>query len=73
MQLSQLKIGEEALIEEVAYSNVYLKLLDMGCIPGERILVMFEAPLGDPIAVKVSGYVLSMRKAEAGSIKVRKL
>ena len=66
-------IGEEALIEVVEPGPVHLKLLDMGCVPGEKISIIFKAPLGDPIAVKVSGYVLSMRNKEASSIKVRKL
>jgi ferrous iron transport protein A len=40
----------------------------MGCLPGEKITVSRVAPLGDPIAVTVSGYQLSLRKREASTI-----
>lgn len=42
----------------------------MGCIPEEEISVELTAPLGDPIAIKVAGYQLSLRKDEADSILV---
>lgn len=73
MHLSELKIGEVAIIEKIELSNAQHKLMNMGCVPGERIQILFSAPLGDPIAVKVSGYTLSMRKAEASAIKVKML
>lgn len=47
-----------------------LKLLEMGCLPGTQVTMTHIAPFGDPIAVKVSGYVLSMRKDEAATIIV---
>ena len=40
----------------------------MGCLPGEEISVARIAPLGDPIAVNVSGYQLSLRRFEASTI-----
>ena len=42
----------------------------MGIIPDEEISVELTAPLGDPIAVNVAGYQLSLRKDEASSIMV---
>lgn len=42
----------------------------MGIIPDEEISVELTAPLGDPIAVNVAGYQLSLRKDEACSIMV---
>jgi len=44
--------------------------LEMGCTPGEVIEIDRIAPLGDPIAVLVSGYLLSLRKADAATIMV---
>jgi len=44
--------------------------MEMGCIPGEEIIVDAVAPLGDPISVHVAGYQLSMRKEEAANIWV---
>ena len=43
----------------------------MGCLPGEKIKLCNIAPFGDPIAIEVSGYVLSLRKQEAATIVVK--
>ncbi len=45
-----------------------IKLMEMGCLPGESIVVERIAPLGDPMAITVSGYSLSLRKHEASTI-----
>ena len=47
--------------------------MEMGCLPGEKIHIERKAPLGDPIAISISGYVLSMRKAEAETILVNEI
>lgn len=70
MNLSQLKIGQRATIESFTDSDMSLKLLEMGCIPGEEVELKLIAPLGCPIAISVSGYILSMRKSEASSVIV---
>jgi Fe2+ transport system protein FeoA len=44
--------------------------MEMGCVPGENILVDQVAPFGDPISIKVSGYSLSLRLNEAEDIEV---
>jgi ferrous iron transport protein A len=44
--------------------------MEMGCVPGERILMEQIAPLGDPISVNVAGYHLSLRLNEAEHILV---
>jgi ferrous iron transport protein A len=69
--LSDLKPGQEAVIDSFTDHELSLKLLEMGCIPGEMILVTRIAPLGDPMAIWVSGYQLSLRKDEAATVKVR--
>lgn len=68
--LAELKKGETAVIESLAETELSLKLMEMGCIPGETVSLEKIAPLGDPIAVFVSGYLLSLRKAEASTVKV---
>ncbi len=69
--LSEVKLGQKALVESFTDYEISLKLLEMGCIPGETVEVIRVAPLGDPIAIAVSGYMLSLRKDEASSIRVR--
>ena len=66
--LSQLKIGQSAIIDSFTDKNLALKSLEMGCTPGEIVKLDRVAPLGDPIAINVSGYVLSLRKAEASTV-----
>ena len=53
-------------------SELELKLMEMGCLPGEEIVVEQIAPLGDPISVRIAGYSLSLRKNEARQILVTK-
>ena len=69
--LSELKRGQEALVDSFTDYELSLKLLEMGMIPGEKIRVTRVAPLGDPIAVWVFGYQLSLRKDEAATVKVK--
>ncbi len=69
--LSELKSGQEAVIDSFTDYELSLKLLEMGCIPGETIMVTRIAPLGDPMAIWVSGYQLSLRKDEAATVRVR--
>jgi ferrous iron transport protein A len=69
--LSELRPGETGIIDSFTDYELSLKLLEMGCIPGETVEVIRIAPLGDPIAIDVSGYVLSLRKNEARTIRVR--
>ena len=42
----------------------------MGCVPGEPVMVQMIAPLGDPIAIQIAGYNLSIRKKDADNILV---
>jgi ferrous iron transport protein A len=68
MRLSQLEVGETGIVKEFTDLEMSVKLMEMGCLPGERITVSRIAPLGDPIAIHVSGYQLSLRKQEASTI-----
>jgi ferrous iron transport protein A len=69
-KLSQLKIGESGVIDSFTDKEMSLKLLEMGCTPGELVTLDKIAPMGDPIAIKVSGYLLSLRKEEASTVLV---
>ncbi len=66
--LDQLKIGESAVIKSFSQRDLALKFMEMGCLPGEKIILKKIAPMGDPIAIEVSGYELSMRKKEASTV-----
>jgi len=68
--LADLKVGESGNIKEIKESQITTKLLDMGCLPGEKVSVRYFAPTGDPICVRVSGYDLVLRLEEAGTIEL---
>jgi ferrous iron transport protein A len=70
MKLTELKPGQKAIIRHFDNNDMSIKLLEMGCIPGEEILLEQIAPLGDPISVSISGYSLSLRLTEAEGIIV---
>ena len=69
--LDKLKIGQTALIQEFTDTLLSLKLIEMGCLPGESVKLSNIAPFGDPIAIEVSGYLLSLRKQEASTVIVK--
>lgn len=69
--LDTLKIGQSAIIQSFNDVFLSLKLTEMGCLPGERITVSQIAPLGDPMAIEIDGYLLSLRKQEASTVVVK--
>lgn len=70
MKLSKVNVGVEMTIKEISNDEIFLKLMEMGIIPGEKITVEKIAPLGDPISVTVAGYHLSLRLNEADKVIV---
>lgn len=66
--LADLKPNIESIVKELKASDLLPKLLEMGLYEGKQVTVLFKAPTGDPIAVQVGNYVLSMRKSEAEQI-----
>lgn len=70
LKLSELKPGQEGVIKEFNSNEIFLKLMEMGCVPGERVLMEQVAPLGDPVSVHIAGYHLSLRLNEAEHILV---
>ena len=69
--VSELKIGESAIIDSFSEPSLSIKLLEMGCIPGCEIQMKYIAPFGDPICVCVCGYNLSLRLQEASTIGLK--
>lgn len=70
-KLSDLKIGEQGIIHSFEQDDILIKLMEMGCVPGEPVKVEQVAPLGGPISVHVAGYTLSLRIDEANKIIVQ--
>ncbi|HQW83350.1 MAG TPA: FeoA family protein [Ferruginibacter sp.] len=69
-RLSEISVGKTVIVKEFESDEIFLKLMEMGCIPGEAIKIDQLAPLGDPISITVAGYHLSLRLNEADKIWV---
>jgi len=69
-RLSEIEVGKAVIIKHFENDDIFLKLMEMGCVPGEKITVTQIAPLGDPISIAVAGYTLSLRLNEAEHIWV---
>jgi len=69
--LKHLEIGESAVVTAVGGEGALRQhFLDMGLIPGTAVKVVKYAPLGDPMEVRLHGYELTLRLAEADKIEV---
>ena len=69
-KLSEVPVGKFVRINSFAKNDIFLKLMEMGCLPGEVVSIEKIAPMGDPISIKVAGYFLSLRLNEAETILV---
>lgn len=72
-KLSEIKLGKSATIRSFENEELFIKLMEMGCLPGEKITVEQIAPLKDPISVSIAGYILSLRLEEAENIIVEEI
>ena len=72
-KLSEIKIGKTVIIHSFKSDDIFLKLMEMGCVPGEEIKVDQIAPFKDPISISVAGYQLSLRLNEADQILVEEI
>ena len=68
--LASLKMGEKGVVVGFTDELLSLKLLEMGVLPGSEVVISQIAPFGDPIAIKLSDYLLALRKDEAETVIV---
>ena len=72
MTLAELKIGQTATILNVGgEGGLRQHFLDMGVLPGVPVTLVKYAPMGDPMELRVHGYELTLRRADARKIEVR--
>ncbi len=69
--IASLKRGQRALIKEISPDTVPLKLLEMGCLPGNEVVLIQTAPFQCPLYLKVNGSHLAIRKEIAAQIEVQ--
>lgn len=71
--LFDLRAGEDCVVTGVLGEGaVRRRLFDMGITPGAELVIIKTAPFGDPLEIRVRGYQLGIRKAEAKKILVRR-
>lgn len=71
--LDSLRKGQRAVIADFNVDTVPLKLLEMGCLPGNEVQLLQVAPLGDPLYLEVNGAHLAIRREMAVLIEVELL
>ncbi|MFD2908693.1 ferrous iron transport protein A [Flavobacterium ardleyense] len=69
---SELKIGETGIITDVNLDEIPLKLIEMGCLPGNTITLIQIAPLGDPYYFNVNDSHVAIRLETAKQITITK-
>ena len=71
MTLDKMPIGSTTTVTAVRGEGEHrCRLLDMGIIPGTKITLSKIAPMGDPLELRLRGYVLTLRKEDAANIDV---
>ena len=72
LTLADLEIGDVATIESFDVEKLTMKLIEMGCLPGNRVNLLKVAPSNDPLYLNISGSFLAIRRETAVQIIVRK-
>ena len=71
MRLSELCYGQSAKIRDIMGQDALsIRLIDLGFLPPARVIKTFSAPGGDPMAARLRGYTLSLRREEADRVEV---
>jgi ferrous iron transport protein A len=71
IKLSDLPVGASAVVRSYPRAEgAFLRLREMGLLPGTPVTLVRTAPMGDPIEIKVRGYHLTLRRTEADQVLV---
>ncbi|MGB3605648.1 MAG: FeoA family protein [Psychroserpens sp.] len=65
ISLADIKRGQEGVITDVSSIHIPLKLLEMGCLPGNFVKLVQMAPFADPMYLNINGTHLAIRKETA--------
>lgn len=71
--IADLKKGEKGIITDSSSENIPLKLLEMGCLPGNEVHLLQLAPFSDPMYLNVNDSFLAIRKETASLIVIEKI
>jgi len=70
LTLAQLQRGQKAIIKDFNVDEIPLKLLEMGCLPGNEVELLQTAPFGDPLYITVNDSHVAIRLETAKEIGI---
>ena len=73
LTIADLKKGEKGIITDSSSEDIPLKLLEMGCLPGNEVHLLQLAPFSDPMYLNVNDSFLPIRKETASLIVIEKI
>jgi ferrous iron transport protein A len=73
LTIADLKKGERGVITDSSSKDIPLKLLEMGCLPGNEVRLLQLAPFYDPLYLNVNGSFLAIRKDTAALILIERI
>lgn len=68
--IANLQKGQKAIIKDFDADIIPLKLLEMGCLPGNKVELIQIAPFGDPLYLDINGSHLAIRIETASEIEI---
>ena len=73
LTIADLKKGEKGIITDSSSEDIPLKLLEMGCLPGNEVHLLQLAPFSDPMYLNVNDSFLAIRKETASLMVIEKI
>ena len=70
--IATLEKGEKGIIQEFEIDAIPLKLIEMGCLPGNTVELVQFAPFHDPLYININGSYVAIRKETAEQISIKK-
>ena len=73
LTIANLKKGEKGIITDSSSEDIPLKLLEMGCLPGNEVRLLQLAPFSDPMYLNINDSFLAIRRETASLIIIEKV
>jgi len=71
--IATLQKGEFGIIQDFDTDTIPLKLIEMGCLPGNTVELVQYAPFHDPLYININGCFVAIRKETAAKIIIAKI
>ena len=71
--IATLQRGEKGIIQDFDIDSIPLKLIEMGCLPGNQVELVQFAPFNDPLYININDSYVAIRKETAVQISIKKI